>query len=454
MRRADIIKRAGRNLRQAKGRTILTSLAIAVGAFTLTAALAAGQGTRDYAAKLLQNNVDPQAIFVVKDKSLFEQGGQTGLREYDPDVSTTATGRPGATLKQMNQQDVEYLESRGDLAQIVPVYTLNPKWVTIEGNDKKYIGSIDYYDATILNETKSGTLPPIGQQIADSDIVLPEKYIETLGITPDNALGKRVKVLFAQQGAQVNQQELQAALMRGGVDEAAKLVKPAEKEFEFVVKAAAKTSTMSFGSTPRMLVSANAAKMINDYQTAGSDAAGKYTGVSAVAKPGKNPDEIKKQLEAKGYAAQTAKDAQALLFTIANTLQGIVVGFGLLTLFASVFGIINTQYISVLERTSQIGLMKALGMSRRSIAALFRYEAAWIGFLGGAIGALVAYTVGTLMNPQISKWLDIGDNAILKFEPLHMIGLIAALVIIAIVAGWFPARKAARLDPIEALRTE
>lgn len=65
MRRLDILKRAGRNLRQAKGRTLLTSLAIAVGAFTLTLSLAAGEGARPYADNLLKNNIDPQARFIV-----------------------------------------------------------------------------------------------------------------------------------------------------------------------------------------------------------------------------------------------------------------------------------------------------------------------------------------------------------------------------------------------------
>jgi putative ABC transport system permease protein len=61
--------------------------------------------------------------------------------------------------------------------------------------------------------------------------------------------------------------------------------------------------------------------------------------------------------------------------------------FGILALIASVFGIINTQYISVLERTREIGLMKALGMRGRHVSRLFQYEAAWIGFLGGTLGA-------------------------------------------------------------------
>lgn len=91
-----------------------------------------------------------------------------------------------------------------------------------------------------------------------------------------------------------------------------------------------------------------------------------------------------------------------MIFIIVNVLQSIVIGFGALALIASVFGIINTQYISVLERTQQIGLMKALGMRRKDVSKLFRYEAAWIGFLGGVIGSGLAYVVGMSFNPWIT----------------------------------------------------
>ncbi|MBP6038186.1 MAG: ABC transporter permease [Candidatus Saccharimonas sp.] len=455
MRRVDIIRRAGRNLRQAKGRTLLTSLAIAVGAFTLTLALAAGQGMRDYTHKLLQTNIDPQAIFVVKDKSLFGQGGEVGLREYDPDVSLSNSGRPGATLKMMTDKDVEYLNARGDLTQIVPVYQLSPKWVQFEKRDQKYIGSVDYYDATVLSETSAGNLPALGKQIADDEVVVPEKYAESLKISPQSLIGQLVTLTFTQQTTTATQDQIQAAFIEGGTAAVEQLLKPIQKEFSYKVVAVSKANAMSFGSSPRLLISANSAKAVNDFATAGSSSAGKYMGVSALAKQGVIPESVKKDLEANQYYSQTAKDAQGLLFTIVNTLQGIVVGFGLLALFASVFGIINTQYISVLERTSQIGLMKALGMPRRGIAKLFRYEAAWIGFLGGAIGSSLAVVLGTWANPSITKLIEIGEgNQVLVFVWWHILALVVTLMLIAIVAGWFPARKAARLDPIEALRTE
>jgi len=145
---------------------------------------------------------------------------------------------------------------------------------------------------------------------------------------------------------------------------------------------------------------------------------------------------------------------KACCYTFINILQGIVIGFAVLALIASVFGIINTQYISVLERTSQIGLMKALGMRSRDVAKLFRYEAAWIGFLGGILGVGLGLLVGYLANPKITEALDLGDSSLLIFIWWQLVALVVSLIIVAILAGWLPSRKAAKLDPIEALRTE
>src|SRR5690606_8264161 len=101
-----------------------------------------------------------------------------------------------------------------------------------------------------------------------------------------------------------------------------------------------------------------------------------------------------------------------------------------------------------------IGLMKALGMRRRDVGRLFKVEAAWIGFLGGLIGTLLAIGAGVLLNPWISDTLSLGEMHLLIFDPISGAIVVIGLMIVSVVSGILPARKASKLDPIEALRTE
>ena len=459
MKMFDIARRAGKNLKQAKLRTLFTSMAIAVGAFTIMMALAAGEGTRGYTNNLIQSNVDPQALFIVADESLFESGptASTGLEEYDSNsTGVTAASGTSRDITPLTQEDVDKITNKDYIESIQPIYTLSAKYVMFAGKDAKYTATLSVYDPNVVPEVSAGSVPARGTDLKEGEVVVPASYTETLGMSEQDLVGKEIKVTIVKPSASLSTEELAALVASGNVSKITSTLSGKEETLKLKIAAVAGENQMSFTSgEAATMVSQADAKKIYDYTTEGTDSYEKYFGATAVVKDGTDPADAKAKLESDGYAVQTTKDLQALIFTIVNVLQWIVAGFGILALIASVFGIINTMYISVLERTSQIGLMRALGAPARSIAKLFRYEAAWIGFLGGVIGAGLAIILGLLLNPFITEKLKLGaGNDLLIFQPIPIVGLLALLIVIAIVAGWFPSRKAAKLDPIEALRTE
>lgn len=454
MRLIDTIKRAGRSLRNAKGRTILTSLAIAVGGFTLTLALAAGTGARQYANKLIESNVDPQSIFVVKDPSLLGEGGApgTGLKEY----STDAASYGGGNFKALNQSTIDKIAKNPNITKVFPTYLVTAQYFTFEGINKKYTTDITAYDASVRSEVAAGTLPELGKQLPGDGSIVPESFIEGLpgSPSPQSMIGKTITLRLVKPRAQLSQTEIQEIYLREGEAALQDRLAPETKDVTVKISAVSAKSNTSLTATGGLFISESKARELSEYLTKGTDQYQKYITATATVKKGTDPALVKKDIEKLGVTAKTAKDLQALLFTFINVLQSIVLGFGVIALIASVFGIINTQYISVLERTREIGLMKALGMRGRHVSRLFQFEAAWIGMIGGVLGSLLAWGVGSLLNPFITKQLNLGDTSILVFELVPAIILVVMLMLIAMLAGWFPARKASKLDPIEALRTE
>ena len=165
---------------------------------------------------------------------------------------------------------------------------------------------------------------------------------------------------------------------------------------------------------------------------------------------------IKADLADQGFAALTVKDQIGTIQTVIDAIVGVLDAFAIIALVAAAFGIVNTLLMSVQERTREIGLMKAMGMSGKSVFAMFSAEAVFIGFLGSAIGAAVAVVVGSIISGALSRTVLSGLEGlqVMQFAPSSIGLIMLAVMAIAFFAGTLPARQASRQYPIDALRYE
>jgi putative ABC transport system permease protein len=165
---------------------------------------------------------------------------------------------------------------------------------------------------------------------------------------------------------------------------------------------------------------------------------------------------VKSELADADLAGQTVEDQLGVVQTIITGIIGVLSAFAVVALIAASFGIVNTLLMSVQERTREIGLMKAMGMSNGRVFGLFSLEAVVIGFLGAALGALAAIGVGSAISTAASSTVlaDLPGLTVLLFEPATVITVIVVIMLVAFLSGVLPARRAARQDPIDSLRYE
>jgi len=163
---------------------------------------------------------------------------------------------------------------------------------------------------------------------------------------------------------------------------------------------------------------------------------------------------IRSQFKVGAADAETAIKQQLAVFNIIGAVLG---GIGGIALVVAAVGVINTMVMSILERTREIGVMRAVGARRSAISRLFTFEASLLGLMGGVVGVAIAYGLTLIGNPIINKQLKgngIASSNILAMPLWLIISVLVGTTVIGMLAGLYPARRAAKLDPVEALHYE
>src|SRR3989338_1918437 len=190
----------------------------------------------------------------------------------------------------------------------------------------------------------------------------------------------------------------------------------------------------------------------------------KFSFVIMSAQKGVNPSDLADRVEERlrkfkdqeegkeSFFVQTFDDALATFTTIINVINGMLVLIALVSVVVAFVNIMNTMYTSILERTKEIGVMKAIGAKNSDILLVFIVEAGLIGLVGGALGVLLGYIISSIGGSIAAA----SGFALLK--PAYPISLIIGCLIFSLLvgaaAGFFPARRASKLKPVDALRYE
>lgn len=164
--------------------------------------------------------------------------------------------------------------------------------------------------------------------------------------------------------------------------------------------------------------------------------------------------QLSKQKVIRDFSVLTPEKADRLIGNVLSIIELVLIVIGFISLLVGAVGIVNTMYTSVMERTKQIGIMKAIGASDDDILSLFLIESGLIGLVGGIFGIILgiisAYFIGLIA-------ANFGINGLFSFASLDFFGFLVILIITfitGVLSGVLPARQASKMEPADALRYE
>ena len=189
--------------------------------------------------------------------------------------------------------------------------------------------------------------------------------------------------------------------------------------------------------------------------------AGKVTGAQIIIKDGVDIDKFAEYLEEeyedyrgdKNFVLSTSTAILEQINSVLGILQYVVVGIAGIALIVGSVGIANTMYMSVLERTKEIGIMKSIGATNNAILTMFLIESAFFGIVGGVIGCIIGILMAIIAKFAIEAFAP-GIPFLIIIEPIVIGGALIFSAVSGIVSGILPARNASKLNPVDALRYE
>jgi putative ABC transport system permease protein len=414
MKLKDSLKSATSTFKHGKMRSFLTMLGIVIGIASVIVLMAVGQSAQDYILGQVQG-IGSNLIFIIP-------GGTQNGRFQSP------ASAQGIIITSLSQQDVDSLEREPSISAVVPlvsgqaeaVYGSNSLTVTYQGTTANFFPVRNYtvasgypftdqdvaaYNHVVvigsdLANTLFGQLNPIGKNLR-----LKNTSFRVVGVLPSKGTGV------------------------GGVN---------QDDLAIIPVTVAQSQMLGITYFTYIFASANPAYDLSFVKARITSVLERNHGITNSAKD--------------DFTIETQQDILSILGNITSILTLFLAAIASISLIVGGVGIMNIMLVSVVERTREIGLRKAVGATDSDIVQQFIIESVMLTFLGGIIGIAVGAVIVTAL------WLVL--THVLAISWVFEFPLTAVLLAVGVSAGTgllfgiYPARQAARKSPIEALRYE
>lgn len=471
MRWSDLLRMSISSLKRRKLRTFLTVLGVVIGTASIVVMISLGLGLQESMYAEVEKNGGTTGITVTgKESSGMYPGG-----------SSDEEGK-----KYITDDVIKELRTLGNVKSVEPVYNLSA--IALKG---RYEGSVELCGMTPegiqslnLELEAGGRLPDPGSaqlELLYGNAVLSNFYDKGTGKTywdtgeaPDIDLKNDSLFLILDQDSYYQSQNTNtggsSGVSEGGAEAGSQGQQPPAAPKKYVVKGSGVIAGgMDNYSMDSFKVYCDLDKL-REYlkkEFSGrvipgqpSTKSGKpyskfvYSSAKVQADDMENVEELAGTIRSLGYNVETNAEYIDSMKKQFAMVQAVLGGIGAVSLLVAAIGIANTMMMSIYERTKEIGVMKVIGCGLKNIRQLFLLEAAFIGLAGGIIGNILSLTMSVVINMFVSSG-SLGVTGNISFIPVWLLLVSTGFaVLVGTAAGYFPARRAMSLSPLEAIRSQ
>ncbi len=401
-------KLAANNMKQKLKRNILVSLGVSIGIMSVITMLSLGNGLKSYFSNMIDSFMNPLVVEVSMPQEKIDMN--------DPTAPRNAIIGTKPTFKEKNLKELSRIDNVTKVEKGFEYISIGGTNSLTYDNDHKsdLMGLTSMSSAITKSNVSEGKLP------SKNEILINKSVAKELG---KNIVGKTVTL-----NAIIDSQPIKAKFKVSGIYTAGENNSMAD------------TSNSAYVNYPdiKKLLEDKGVKL-------------KPNLAFLVTKNENDASKIKTTITDLGYGGSTQEIMGDQMLTMLNILTIVLSGIAGISLLVSSIMILVVLYISVVERTKEIGLLRAIGARSKDIKRIFVSEAFLIGLTSGVIGLTVTFLISIVVNNMSLRTFDM---KVMNVTPLYaLIGLVIS-ILVSMIAGLFPANKASKLDPVDSLRTE